>query len=490
MSRYSRPSVSRITDPEAEATGRGSRAKPCWVKGCQTVVRSRVKRFAGESFTVVPSSQRIAARLENGKFTPMTSPPTRSPRKKWITLGLLWLVCLLNYADRQAIGSLFPLLEKDFGFSKAQLGLIGSSFMWVYALSAPLAGLAGDRFPRKMLVLGGCLFWSLMTGLTGVCGKLWQFLCARSLVGLGESLYFPAATSLISDVHGPRTRSAALSLHQSAVYIGTVAGGWIGALIAESWGWRAAFWVFGLAGVLVSLVVMAFLKEPIRGAHEETQYPLSSPVISEVLSDLAGSPRVLFLMAGFASANAVAAIFLVWTPTYLHERFHLGLAASGLGAVAWIQLASALSVPVSGVLADRLSAKTCGARILLQCGGLLLGSGCVFLVGNAGTLGALVAAMVGFGLCKGFYDGGIFASLFDVVSPDRRATAAGLMNFVGWGGGALGPLLVGVAASGSGSERMGAVIAWSGTAYLVSAAFLLGAFVTVRRSAAPFKKSS
>jgi MFS family permease len=416
--------------------------------------------------------------------------PFLSSRTKWVPLGLLWLVCLLNYADRQAIGSLFPLLERDFGFSKAQLGLIGSAFMWVYALSAPLAGLAGDRFPRKMLVLGGCLFWSLMTGVTGLCGKFWQFLGARSLVGLGESLYFPAATSLISDLHGPKTRSTALSLHQSAVYIGTVAGGWLGALIAESMGWRAAFWVFGLAGVVVSLVVLGFLKEPIRGALEETAHPLSSAGIREVFAGLAGSPRILFLMAGFACANAVAAIFLVWAPTYLFERFHLGLAASGLGAVAWIQLASALAVPVSGVLADRFSATIPGARILVQCCGLLLGSGCVFLVGSSETLASLVAAMVGFGLCKGFYDGGIFASLFDAVAPDRRATAAGLMNFVGWGGGALGPLIVGIASSGAGAERMGAVIAWSGTAYLAACSFLLAAFVSGSRSAPPFKKSS
>ena len=420
----------------------------------------------------------------------MTSLPSRSARTKWITLGLLWLVCLLNYADRQAIGSLFPLLEREFGFSKAQLGLIGSSFMWVYALSAPLAGVAGDRFPRKFLVLGGCLFWSLMTGFTGLCGRLWQFLTVRSLVGLGESLYFPSATSLLSDVHGPRTRSTALSLHQSAVYIGTVAGGWLGALIAESCGWRVAFWAFGAVGVAVSLVVLGFLREPCRGESEGLVAPVPSAGVREVFADLARSPRVLFLMAGFACANAVAAIFLVWAPTYLYERFHLGLATAGLTAVAWIQLASAFSVPLSGILADRLSSRLPGARVLVQCAGLVLGSICVFLVGAAGTLGVLVVSMVGFGLCKGFYDGGIFASLFDAVPPERRSTAAGLMNFVGWGGGAIGPLVVGIAASGAGVSRMSSVISWSGTAYLAATVCLLAAYVAGQPVPRPFNKSS
>ena len=138
---------------------------------------------------------------------------------------MLWLVCLFNYADRQTISSLFPLLKQEFGFNKAQLGLIGSSFMWVYAASAPIAGFAGDRRSRKGLILGGCILWSLLTVVTGICSRLWQFVASRALIGLGESVYFPSAISLLSNLHGAGTRSTALSIHQSAVYIGTIAGG-------------------------------------------------------------------------------------------------------------------------------------------------------------------------------------------------------------------------------------------------------------------------
>lgn len=408
-------------------------------------------------------------------------------REKWIVLGLLWWVCLLNYADRQAISSFFPLLERDFGFTKAQLGLIGSSFMWVYAASAPLAGYAGDRFPRRGLILGGCLFWSLMTVLTGWCGRLWQFVTARALIGLGESVYFPAAASMLSDHHGARTRSTALSLHQSAVYVGTIAGGWLGALIAEHYGWRWAFYGFGAAGVLLSLILLARLGKPRRGLSETSTQECAEPpkAFLPTFAGLLSRPGVLLLAVAFACANGVAAVFLVWAPTFLYEKFHLGLVSSGFSAVASIQLSCAVSAPLSGILADRLSHAFCGARMIVQAAALLLGVFCVFLVGAASSLPALMAAMVGFGFCKGAYDGGIFASVFDFVPARERASAAGLMNLIGWGGGALGPVIIGIAA-GQGTdagemERMSHAISWSALAYLTAAALLLAAVRLYRR---------
>jgi MFS family permease len=410
---------------------------------------------------------------------------TVAGREKWIVLGMLWMVCLLNYADRQAISSLFPLLERDFGFTKAQLGLIGSAFMWVYAASAPFAGYAGDRHSRKGLILGGCLFWSAMTGVTGWCGRLWQFVAARALIGLGESVYFPAAASMLSDYHGPRTRSTALSFHQSAVYIGTIAGGWLGALLAERYGWRWAFYGFGGAGIVVALLLWWRLREPIRGASENVPLqPHDKPQgILPTLRGLLGRPAVLLLMGAFACANAVGSIFLIWAPTFLFEKFHLGLVAAGFSAVAAIQLASAVSAPLSGMLADRLSLTIPGARMLVQAVALMAGSFCVVLVGRAPTMEALMGAMVCFGLCKGAYDGGIFASVFDFVSPQERASVAGLMNLLGWGGGALGPVAIGLAATygtGPQMERMSGAIAWSGLAYLAAAGLIITAFTLYR----------
>src|SRR5260221_177229 len=142
------------------------------------------------------------------------------PCYKWWVVFMLWFICFFNYADRQAIFSVFPKLKEEFHFDKVQLGLIGSAFMWVYALGAPVAGYIADRVRRKDLILGGCLFWSAITLLTGWCRQLWHFVTVRALEGLGETFYFPASMSLVSDYHGRETRSRAMSFHQSSVYAG------------------------------------------------------------------------------------------------------------------------------------------------------------------------------------------------------------------------------------------------------------------------------
>src|SRR5262245_47366522 len=168
---------------------------------------------------------------------------------KWLVVGMLWFVCLFNYADRQAIFSVFPLLRDEMGLSDFQLGIVGGSFMWVYALSLPLAGIVGDRFSRKLLILGGLLFWSFVTLATAVATEYWNLVLFRALEGFGEAFYFPASMSLISDYHDPKTRSRAMSLHQSSVYAGTIAGGALAGWLAELYGWRSGFYVFGGLGM-------------------------------------------------------------------------------------------------------------------------------------------------------------------------------------------------------------------------------------------------
>jgi MFS family permease len=152
--------------------------------------------------------------------------------------------------------------------------------------------------------------------------------------------------------------------------------------------------------------------------------------------------------------------------------------AAGFSAVAAIQLASAASAPLSGLLADRLSHNIKGAHMLIQAVALVIGSFCVMAVGHAQTMSLLIGAMLCFGFCKGAYDGGIFASVFDLVPPGERASAAGLMNMLGWGGGALGPLAIGLVSTyghGTPMERMSMGISWSGVAYLMAAGLILSA---------------
>lgn len=450
---------------------------------------------------------------------------------RWLVVAMLWLVCFFNYADRQAISAVFPLLKQEFAFDELQLGLIGSAFMWVYAAGAPLAGFIADRVKRVHLILGGCIFWSFVTVATAWCSKLWQFVTVRALEGFGETFYFPASMSLTADYHGPATRGRAFALHQSSVYAGTILGSWLGAVLGERYGWRVGFFAFGLAGMAVGAILYFFLHEPTRGAAErdgtrvdegaETSSAPAPPVtadaplgILDTLALLASRPAVILLMLAFLGANFVATIFLTWTPSFLHDKFGYKLGAAGLNGTLFIHLASALVVPVAGMVADRLAERFSAGRVLVQAAGLLVGSVFVTIVGLCSTTGVLIAAMTAFGACKGCYDSGIFASLFDQVEPRSRASAAGLMNTIGWGGGALGPVFVGwatsaaareamVAAEAAGAtvaaadaavkvakvEAMSRAIAAGGLVYLVCAGLLVAVLVLTRRSAARADRS-
>ncbi len=409
---------------------------------------------------------------------------TFSANYKWWVVFMVWFVCFFNYADRQATSSVLPLLSKNFGFDAFQLGIIGSAFAWIYAAVAPFAGMAADRFSRKRLIIAACVIWSFFTLATAACGNFSSFVTIRALTGLAETFYFPAVMALISDFHSPATRSRAMSLHQSAVYAGTILGSWFAAVLAEQSGWNVPFLIFGPIGILLAIIVSKFLREPPRGmADNQTGEKPAS--ISETLKIILSTPAALLLMAAFLCANFVAFIFLTWTPTFLFNKFHYSLGAAGLTGAVFINLASTVSVPVAGLLADKLSRHFSGGRMVVQLCGLVVGAVFILLIGKTASITVLIVAMTCFGLCKGFYDSGIFASLYDTIESRARGTAAGLMNTVGWGGGALGPIFVGYVSKykGQGTEikNMSDAIAFGGVVYLLAAILVIFAIFNFSR---------
>ena len=202
--------------------------------------------------------------------TAPNSPGTRG-WYPWAVVGMLWFICFFNYADRMAINSVLPVLGEEFGFSKSEQGTIAAAFMIVYALTAPIAGGVGDKANRKYLILGGLWVWSLVTGFTAGCTRLWQFVFVRGAEGLGETFYFPASMSLVSDYHSPRTRSRAMSLHQTSVYAGTVGGAWFAGWMALHYNWRYPFVILGVVGIVLGLVLAVFIREPQRNEAERLE---------------------------------------------------------------------------------------------------------------------------------------------------------------------------------------------------------------------------
>ena len=402
---------------------------------------------------------------------------------------MLWCVSLFNYADRQAVFSVFPLLEKEMHLTTVHLGLLGSSFAWVYGLSGPLAGFIVDRIRRKTAILAGLQIWSVICAATALSRTFAQLLWFRAAEGLGESIYYPASMSMVGDYHGKATRSRAMGLHQTSVYMGTVAGGSFAGLIGQHYGWRWSFVVFGGLGILLGLVLQRVLIEPSRGAADledlraakETKSHVSASFL-DFLKVIWHTPTALLIISGFLCSNFVAVVLLSWMPKFLYDKFHLGLAAAGLTATVFVQFASMAGSPLGGWLADRLRRETRRARMLVQLAGVLCGAPFVLLCGVTRSIGWLVFALTAWGLFKGLYDGNIWASLFDVVHPDRRGKAAGLTNAVGWMGGGCAPVVIGVIAQ---RHNLSYAIALTSLVYVASGLLLLaGILWSVNRDAA------
>jgi len=374
-------------------------------------------------------------------------------RYKWFVVFLLWFVCFFNYADRQAIFSVFPVLQTEMGLSNLQLSFVGASFMYVYALIGPLAGIIGDRLSRKFLIIAGLIFWSVVTMATALSTQYWHLVLCRALEGFGEAFYFPASMALISEYHGPETKSRAMGFHQSSVYAGTIAGGSLAGFLADHWGWRSGFYLFGGAGILLGIILLVLLKEPPRRQHASENVDAHATLDytqANLWGDIAGifrTPMVRVLIAVFVGANFVASVFLTWTPKFLKEKFNLTLTMAGFSGTAYLQTASMVGVVVGGVLADRLARRYLGGRMMAQALGLFGGVAFIFLTGWTLQMPLLILALTCFGFFKGIYDANIWASLYDVVKPERRATAVGLMNSIGWLGAAIAPTIIAVASS-------------------------------------------
>ena len=399
---------------------------------------------------------------------------------KWLVVVMLWFVCFFNYADRQAIFSVFELLKSEMNLSDVQLGIVGASFMWVYAAIGPLAGLLGDRVNRKALIIAGLVFWSLITIATALSTRYSHLVLFRVLEGFGEAFYFPASMSLISEYHTAGTRSRAMSIHQSSVYAGTIAGGSVAGVLGQQYGWRSSFYVFGALGIVLGVLLLFLLREPARGesnARESTSATVSRTKSGalKTIAELFTNPMVRILTVVFVGANFVAMIFLTWMPSFLYRKFNLSLAMSGVNATVYLQIASVLGVISGGILADRLARKNRAGRMLTQALGLSLGVPFIFLAGWTLSVPLMILALAGFGYFKGLYDANIWASLHDVVRPERRASAVGLVNSIGWIGGGVAPVAIAAA-----SERFGmsASISANSVIYLMVAALL---FYGIRR---------
>jgi len=403
-------------------------------------------------------------------------------RYKWYVIGMLWCVCFFDYVDRWGISALFPLLKKEMNLTMVQLGLLGSVSAWVYGLGAPVAGYVVDRISRKTAILGGLFIWSGVTAAATVSHSYHHLLWFMAALGATVTIYMPAAMSMISDYHGKATRSRGMGIHQTAVYVGTIGGGFLAGWIGERYGWRWSFIMFGALGTVLGLILFGLLREPARGAADledggvDPQTPrLAKVPVGASIKLILGTPTAVLLMGAFMCANFVALVLLAWMPNFLYDKFHMSVAMAGLSATLFAQVASMVGSPLGGLLADVFRRRTVGGRMLVQAVAVFCGAPFVFFCGRAGTMAGVIVALTAWGLFKGLYDANIFASVFDVIPPQVRGTAAGFINMMGWLGGGAAPVVVGFVAQRIGASR---AISLSSVVY-VAAGILLTTGLTV-----------
>jgi sugar phosphate permease len=342
---------------------------------------------------------------------------------KWELLIWLWLAFFFNQADRQIFNIVLPLIKTDLALSDAQLGLVSSIFVLTLGLCIPFAGFAGDLYNKKKIIVISLLFWSAATMLTGLSTTLIHLILLRSLaVGGGEAFYAPSANGMISHFH-QKTRGIAMSIHQTSLYAGLIMSGLIGGWIAQKYGWKSAFYVFGGAGLILS-VCLAF-----RLKNIEKEPGLATPGRSfaqQALRAIIAKPSAVLLCLAFLAMVATNVGYTTWMPTFLHEKFGLSVKDAGFASMFYHHIFAFAGVIAGGLISDKLAASSERKRTYVQFAGMLLGAPFIFLMGQSDNSATTYLALSCFGFFRGMYEANIYATLFAVVEPAYRSSAVGL----------------------------------------------------------------
>lgn len=372
---------------------------------------------------------------------------------KWEVLLLLWMAYLLNQADRQVFNTVLPAIRDSLSLTDTSVGLIATIFNLFYAAMVPIGGWAGDRFSRKWVVTLSILLWSVATMFTGMAtGFFWLVLLRSVATGGGEAFFGPANYSLIGQYHTD-TRARAMSIHQTAYYVGVILAGWTAGLIADKLGWQYSFYIFGGVGVLWAVLMIVRLKDyPKEKAADGADVPAEDkPGFFDGFKTVFTTPTALALTLGFSGLIFVITGYMTWVPAYLQEEFGQSQASAGFNSMFWTYVAAFIGVLAAGSLSDRLAAKNHSIRLVLQGIGLLGGAVFLFLMGGHPSLWLLYLSFAGWGFFRAFFDANTYTVLYDVTPARLHASCSSALIMTGFGVGALAPVLLGALKQSMGS---------------------------------------
>lgn len=361
--------------------------------------------------------------MKNKKFYP------------WLVVALLWVVALLNYMDRQMLSTMQDAMKLDIvELQKAEaFGALMAVFLWIYGLVSPFAGVVADRVSRKKLVVGSLFVWSAVTYLMGYASDFTQLYWLRALMGVSEALYIPSALSLIADWHEGKSRSLAIGIHMTGLYVGQAVGGF-GATIAATFSWHSTFNWFGIIGIAYSVVLALLLHDKPKAATLASPDPATLMKkeslwrgLSVVLSTWAFWVILIYFavpsLPGWATKN--------WLPTLFADSLGLDMAQAGPMSTITIAASSFVGVLLGGVLSDKWVLRNIRGRIYTSAIGLGMTIPALVLLGFGHSVVAVVGAGMLFGIGFGMFDANNMPILCQIISAKYRATAYGIMNMVG-----------------------------------------------------------
>lgn len=350
----------------------------------------------------------------------------------WVVVGLLWVVALLNYMDRQMLSTMREAMQIDIAEleSAVNFGRLMAIFLWIYGFMSPVAGAVADRVSRKWLIVLSLGVWSAVTLLMGYSSSFAQIYWLRALMGVSEALYIPAALSLIADYFTGSARSLAIGIHMTGLYLGQAVGGF-GATVAAAFSWQTAFHWFGLAGILYAGVLVLFLHEKRREpVVREKSKPVGEPVwrsFSLIFSNVAFWTILFF----FASSSLPGWATKNWLPTLFAESLGIPMSQAGPVSTVTIALSSFVGVMIGGPISDRWVRRNLRGRIYTSAIGLGAMIPALVLLGMGSGMFAAVSAGLFFGVGYGMFDANNMPILCQFVPARQRASAYGVMNMTG-----------------------------------------------------------
>ena len=333
-------------------------------------------------------------------------------------LVVLTLVNFVNYIDRQILYPVLPLIGADFHLSHSQLGLLVAAFSIVHSLGTLPLGRLADRSSRKKVISFGILFWSAATFLTGLATSFRTLLTARALVGVGEAAYTPAATAIITGAFSREIRARVQGIFDLGTFIGGAVGIALGGILAEWVGWRPAFFIVGIPGLLLGLTIFRLPEAP-RDSRVE-QVPVRR---------LLGVPAYLMVLVGGWFITFAGHAYIIWGTLFVHRYKGFGLKEAGLSLGVIVVLAGLLGVMTGAALADRLARLVPWGRVMTGCTGFLVSAPLIFwALHTPGKATFLVVFFLG-SFFMTWYHGPVTATIHDLIPPRAHATAMGLYYF-------------------------------------------------------------